>query len=187
MRSSRGPVCRRTGGQRDTGLPVLSRGLRPLASHTKLKPPSFGQNCGAGIGTVPECWLRSVPRFAPRPQRSGLDLRFPFRTRPTAVQPGRKGNTGHLSRKLLAQASMCLLEPRRVACDVEEGDSFHGAALLRPVRPWAGDEGVLQARLLGAALSTEAGPLGGEAGRSPPPRAALLALVRRSGPDPGGL
>lgn len=117
----------------------------------------------------------------------GARLAFPLPYEAHSGPAWKEGEHWPLVQEALGSGQHVPLEPRRVACDVEEGDSFHGAALLRPVRPWAGDEGVLQARLLGAALSTEAGPLGGEAGRSPPPRAALLALVRRSGPDPGGL
>ena len=105
---------------------------------------------------------------------------LPLHTLLAPVSPGRKCNTGCFSRKRLAQPSLCLLGPQGVGSDVEEDGLFHGAALLRLIKGWATDEGVLVARLLWAVLTSEAGPVGREARTPPPPPAAFLAVLQPS-------
>lgn len=88
-----------------------------------------------------------VPSFAPGPQRSGLDSCLPFHTSPSPMSPGRKGNTGQFSGKLLAQASACLLDPKGVDCDLEEdgfleegsgpGQGMRGSARQGCSGPWS--------------------------------------------------
>ena len=60
--------------------------------------------------------------------------------------------------------------------DVQEDGLLHGEAFLHLVILWAGDEGILVARLVWAMLSTKALLLGGKARTTPSPRTALLEV-----------
>lgn len=112
---------------------VLSQGRGPCDHRQWPQATTWVENVGGLAG-----W---EPGFARGPQRSGLDLCLPFHTSLALVSPGRKGNTGNFSRKLLDQASICLLGPKGVGCDVEEDGLFHGVALLHLIKPWQGMRG----------------------------------------------
>ena len=60
-------------------------------------------------------------------------------------------------------------------CCSEDG-LLHSEALLHLISLWAGDEGVLVARLVCAVLTTKAVLLGGEVRTPPSQRAALLEV-----------
>ena len=63
-----------------------------------------------------------------------------------------------------------------VGWDVQEDILLPAEALLHLVNLWAGDEGVLVARLVWAVLTTKAVVLGGVARTPPSPWAALLEV-----------
>lgn len=77
-------------------------------------------------------------------------------------------------RKLFFLASICLLDPKGVAADLQENDPVQGPTVFSPPSPGPGDEGALKARFF-LAVPTRGRAAGGGAQDGHPARGSLAS------------